>query len=1268
MADESDPLFFRDVVRSYTDDPRHLRREWLGELVRKKLQQSQPRYVVLAGDPGSGKSSLIAQYASDNPGTMIYLLRRDQRSALAGGSAKAFLVRVGLQFASLHPEAFETDAIRVEVTQSSATTSADSAVLGARIGRMMASPFYQTVVRVRQDVQSLGGRLTGLEIDELVSDPALLSVSDLEALALRTPAEILLRTHPDIHLVILVDALDELAKYRTSGGGRRYESAQDSDLGTWLHDLAPLPANVQFVLTSRPGEALEAFVEKQAPFVARITLDQTDQHIQDDIGDYTRMLAAEMSEADVFSDDAAEKRFIEQARGKAMGNLGYVGALGRAFDHALSRPDRKDALAALLNLAELPPSLQDLYAFFFHQIKAQLAGKVVEIEDKLSSLTGLASVWPAVHQKLISVLSVVHEPLTVDQVADLGQIVADRGYYVDAIDDLQQFLRRTGNGVSFYHPTVAEFLTDLNTRDEPTRTDLFVDPVLWNGRIAKLLAARFAGTPDALDDYGIRYRIAHEIVGGGAQSGSEALTSAWMLSKRERTGDDRSFHADLDQVARALRDSPTPDLVAVIRCYLLDAMLLARLRVLPSPVAAILAICGDGIKAQSLISLVADAGKRADAYVELAAGLTLSGAADSARDALRSAIEAARLDPHYGDRLFTLLKILSSPDVDPPLASSVLDVAHGVGIEAPGGFTGDIVTEFPSSIATLYERASVLLPIETAAQLRARLEGMLKHTGSDEDHSSVLLSAASISEVLGDASAAASFAERALAIAGRPSGVAAIRSLCKAASRLGKLTVQSWAAKALQQALAHLKEGLEHSEGYAAALIAKTGLTIPGFDVTDVDIEQAFQLLMATPDPVGFRLLAEIYADFGDISRATQAADLCHESVREHFRNQEDHTSAISTDVILAYRACKSRAGLLKLLDDADTFKSPGYEWERDHIVEIVSAAAVDLRFNDVLERAVEVADHTRNIWERASALSRVGRSYATAGDKPRARSILKIIEEGIADGLRRQFRRKHIRGAFLLANALSDRLGRDDLMNDDESFDPRYLAVARAVLLSAGGVSNGDESLAAIVDSMAQWQVEEYCDYTLFKLVAAAHDVEADAAVLRLDERAGVGWTKETIQNLRKLAMSKEKEELLATARAVVDSFHGNEPSNGDWTVATTPRPGAAYAVVDALMTAGLSKEAAGFVEDLRISSNRPRANALDKVGWEAVAYLAEYRLLGAAGSQPALIALLDHARVDSICAAETLAATAPAIAAMVSVSSINKLFDMVDEVAALA
>ena len=708
--------------------------------------------------------------------------------------------------------------------------------------------------------------------------------------------------------------------------------------------------------------------------MARITLDPTDERVNDDVGSYMQMLAAQMRATDAFPDEATEKRFVDQAQGKAVGNLGYVGALGRAFDHALSGPSRQAALTSLLDLAELPPTLEELYAFFFHQIKAQRAGQVVEIEFQQSSSTGFAPAWPAVHQKVIAVLSVTHEPLTVDQVADLGQIVADRSYVIDAMDDLEQFLQAGGAGttVGFYHPTVAEFLTDTTTRDDPSQADLFVDLVRWNARIAALLNARFAEAPDALDGYAVRYRIAHQIAGGGAQSAHEAMTSAWMLFKRARTGDDRSFHADLMQVAQSLRESSTPDLVALVRCYLIDVMLLARLRVLPSPVAGIWAIRGQATRADGLLSLISDTGKRADAYVELAKGLTVIGAPVAARDALRSAVDAARMNRYYGDRLSTLRAVLSSPAVDPALASLALDVVRSTEADAPE-LAEHTLTWLHQSVATLYERASGLVPTETAAELRARLEKMLKDPGDDSYRTSILLSAARVSDVLGETSAAASFAQLALAAADRPPALAGIKSLCTTASKLGKLTDQRWTAEALERALARLRGGLEEGEAYSTVLIAKTGLdTLPGFDISSVDVGRAFDLARATPDPAVFRLLAEIYSALGDITRATEAADLCYETVRmTRGGNQERFTSLMSTDVIVASEA-SSPGRLAATSGRCREFRSPGYEWERDHVVGIVSDVAVDLRFEDVLERAFVVADETRNTWERASALSRV--------------------------------------------------------------------------------------------------------------------------------------------------------------------------------------------------------------------------------------------------------------------------------------------------------
>src|SRR5262245_24485753 len=121
-----DRLFFRDVVRNYTRDRRYLRREWLADVIAQKFAQQHTRYVVIRGAPGSGKSSLMAQVAEDYPRSLLYLLRGEDETTLAKGSARSFLVRVGLQFSSLHPEAFETDALKLEVRQSAKTASAHS--------------------------------------------------------------------------------------------------------------------------------------------------------------------------------------------------------------------------------------------------------------------------------------------------------------------------------------------------------------------------------------------------------------------------------------------------------------------------------------------------------------------------------------------------------------------------------------------------------------------------------------------------------------------------------------------------------------------------------------------------------------------------------------------------------------------------------------------------------------------------------------------------------------------------------------------------------------------------------------------------------------------------------------------------------------------------------------------------------------------------------------------------------------------------------------
>src|ERR1700750_1179582 len=71
-------LFFKDVVKSHVTNPRFLRREWLADEVETILSNPECRFVLINAEPGAGKSTFLAQLASDNPSWLVYFIRRDQ--------------------------------------------------------------------------------------------------------------------------------------------------------------------------------------------------------------------------------------------------------------------------------------------------------------------------------------------------------------------------------------------------------------------------------------------------------------------------------------------------------------------------------------------------------------------------------------------------------------------------------------------------------------------------------------------------------------------------------------------------------------------------------------------------------------------------------------------------------------------------------------------------------------------------------------------------------------------------------------------------------------------------------------------------------------------------------------------------------------------------------------------------------------------------------------------------------------------------------------
>jgi hypothetical protein len=515
-SQRKDDLFFNSTVSSYVDvahNARFLRRDWLAEALDEKLREPGRRFVLLTAEPGAGKSVFMAQLAHDHPEWLRYFIRRDQREVLADVSDKSFLLRVGYQLAARRPELFSQEALRLSVVQRIGEVGEQAEVVGAEVKRLTASPFYQKVLEIEQQVRLNRGKVVGLRVEELVVESRLLQVEDLLHLALIDPARALRRADPKQQIVILIDALDEISYHTTA-----------ENILAWLTNCPELPNNIRFVLTSRPpDELLNLFRNKQANRLTELAIAENDAHVKQDIEHFMTALVGEPPVAralQVAEGDTAA--FAKKATDKAHGNLGYLDALARGIDRALAesqaeeetRQSGHNTLEALLGLKELPTDLEGLYAFFLNQIKGSVARERIELRDPETGETYDKSVWPTIYNRILGVLAVAMEPLELAVIERLGEIRAERVWVDGALDRLLQFLDVVdGNRYRFYHATVAEFLTGDKTQDSADKEirDLYQDPAKWHRQIVDYCWQYHPLEWALCDPYGVRYFVEHLI-------------------------------------------------------------------------------------------------------------------------------------------------------------------------------------------------------------------------------------------------------------------------------------------------------------------------------------------------------------------------------------------------------------------------------------------------------------------------------------------------------------------------------------------------------------------------------------------------------------------------------------------------------------------------------------------------------------------------------------------------------------------------------------
>ncbi|MFD0523321.1 ATP-binding protein [Paractinoplanes durhamensis] len=187
MTGPVEDLFFESLVSRYVDDPRFVERPWLSEALTGPLHDENCRFVLLTGEPGAGKTGIVARLARTNPSWLRYFIRWDSITPLASGDARSLLLAAGHQLAVRRPELFAGQGPDIRVEQQADEVAESGQMVGISIDEVSVSPFRKVAFSVKQKAGTASGEIVGLRIRSLNLEPRLLDLATLCEMALSEP-------------------------------------------------------------------------------------------------------------------------------------------------------------------------------------------------------------------------------------------------------------------------------------------------------------------------------------------------------------------------------------------------------------------------------------------------------------------------------------------------------------------------------------------------------------------------------------------------------------------------------------------------------------------------------------------------------------------------------------------------------------------------------------------------------------------------------------------------------------------------------------------------------------------------------------------------------------------------------------------------------------------------------------------------------------------------------------------------------------------------
>jgi len=665
----------QDAIQARFNPTSFVGRQWLIKEIEKFIADEHCRHFIIVGEPGSGKSALVA-YLAQQWNCVRHFIRVDSIGSVTGTDPRHFLISIGAQlYQKYGREIFDS--------QNSCNTSVNvglardrSEVVGRFIEELYTLPFLpleERDVHVRVAVASGQSRVVGEHISRMINAAALLDEKTLLQVAVLDPVQNLHRLHPMEKIVMLIDALDE-AHY--------HSGTSIVSVIPYATDVDALP-NLRIVMTSRPDDLLLRF---RAEDQLHLDAPMYSSHNQADVRAYIdqRLTEAPLSEYLSVWKRSEIDDFKDQIEMNSEGNFLYLVYL---FNELVSTERGK------LRQVTLPRGLDEIYRIFAVEkirqnmraaIQFSLVGDVPEaVTAKLSSLPTVSGVqiqgnevavmttdkgavlpqlftlgipitnlrlpeigiWEEKYLPILGILSVAFDALTRRQLSQLSGVPQP---YVDSlISSLRQFLDEVRSmGEDFYqiyHRSFGDYLLDPSrNREYPIDGDAQHQHIVsdYRGTSPMWDAVDWS----KVDDYGLRHLTDHlyalRHLAAYRQEFQRVICKPFMQAKRIREGSHRAFAANVSLAITLSGDETPPDLVSQIRNAVLYATLGTVANNIPGEILASVAFSGKADDALDMAVLISDAQRRSSACFLIAKTLLKSGDTKNLTSALNRGLTA----------------------------------------------------------------------------------------------------------------------------------------------------------------------------------------------------------------------------------------------------------------------------------------------------------------------------------------------------------------------------------------------------------------------------------------------------------------------------------------------------------------------------------------------------------------------------------------------------------------------------------------------------